>query len=162
VKKTGHAIHRYFNSDTDKLYKRRFTGVTVPNQKWLQQAETIGIQSIDLADIVTLDELDSSGELLDEVIDLYLQTTPDLIASMSASAQQRESLAINHSAHTLKSSSANLGAKALASILQTIEINTSTAIDFDQIVKLIESADLEFLNIRTDLQNIKQFRKSAA
>jgi HPt (histidine-containing phosphotransfer) domain-containing protein len=169
LKKTGSPDHHLKTGKADKAQcaytqnmqvytKREFS---VPNQKWVQRATDFGIQSIELADLAMLDECDSSGELLDEVIDVYLQSAPVLIAVMEKSVPNRASQKIVRSAHALKSSSANLGAKELSNICQTIELDRSH-IYFDEIAKLVGSATAEYQKVQVDLEKIKSFRKSSA
>jgi two-component system, sensor histidine kinase len=59
--------------------------------------------------------------LLGSLIDLYLQHTPSLIASMESAARDVQSTALAEALHTLKSSTANLGGTRLAMLLKECE-----------------------------------------
>jgi signal transduction histidine kinase/CheY-like chemotaxis protein/HPt (histidine-containing phosphotransfer) domain-containing protein len=60
-------------------------------------------------------------DLLLRVVDLYLASAPKLIKQMHAALVQSDAPAIMRAAHTLKSSSANLGARHLADLCKTLE-----------------------------------------
>jgi HPt (histidine-containing phosphotransfer) domain-containing protein len=61
-------------------------------------------------------------DLVEKVINLYLQDTPHLIQAIQEAVAQGDPLALKKAAHTLKSSSANLGAVTLAELCKTLEM----------------------------------------
>ncbi|HEU5103133.1 MAG TPA: response regulator, partial [Roseiflexaceae bacterium] len=56
-----------------------------------------------------------------EVIDMFCADAPQLLERMRAAIDNAEAQALRHAAHTLKSTSASLGAQALASCCTKIE-----------------------------------------
>ena len=83
-------------------------------------------QGTDVLDAGTLDQLRALAmhgepDILAQIINLYLDTTPELIASMRAAIADDDLDALGQAAHSLKSSSANVGAVRLADMLQSLE-----------------------------------------
>jgi HPt (histidine-containing phosphotransfer) domain-containing protein len=78
---------------------------------------------LDQAAIANIRALERQGApgLLATVVDLYLADAPKLIQQMHAALGTSDASAINRAAHTLKSSSANLGAHRLAEICKALE-----------------------------------------
>jgi len=64
---------------------------------------------------------DTAPDLLDQVIRLYLGSAAELLAQLRAGLQANDKDAVRVAAHTLKSSSANLGATALADMCKQLE-----------------------------------------
>ena len=60
-------------------------------------------------------------EFVDELIDTYLEDAAAQIAAMTAAAAANDAAAMERPAHTLKSSSANVGAIALSEACRTLE-----------------------------------------
>lgn len=60
-------------------------------------------------------------EHLSLLLDIFTQETPSLIQSMQAAIAQQDATALSFTAHTLKSSSAGLGATKLATLCRTLE-----------------------------------------
>lgn len=59
--------------------------------------------------------------ILKRIINLYLESSPELIASIKQAIADSDQVSLFNAAHALKSSSANLGANALAEYCQAIE-----------------------------------------
>jgi HPt (histidine-containing phosphotransfer) domain-containing protein len=70
---------------------------------------------------------DSAPDLLVRVIRLYLESTPELIERIRAALAANDHEAVRTAAHTLKSSSANLGATALAELCRRLELAARAA-----------------------------------
>ena len=69
-----------------------------------------------------LDELRTMlGDEVDHLIDLFLEDTPRLIARLEAAVDGPDYEALRDTAHSLKSSSANLGAMLLSASARRIE-----------------------------------------
>jgi HPt (histidine-containing phosphotransfer) domain-containing protein len=64
---------------------------------------------------------DSSGSLLARVVQVYLDSSPQLIGRLRHGFDRDDLELLRHAAHTLKSSSANLGAAQLAELCKRIE-----------------------------------------
>jgi HPt (histidine-containing phosphotransfer) domain-containing protein len=65
---------------------------------------------------------DAAPDLLARVVRLYFESAPDLIARLRAGLEASDYDAVRVAAHTLKSSSANLGATALAELCKQLEL----------------------------------------
>jgi HPt (histidine-containing phosphotransfer) domain-containing protein len=76
-------------------------------------------------DQATLDDvLESTGgdpEFMAELIDAYLADVPTHLAAMRRAADEDDATMLNRAAHTLKSSSASLGALTLSSMSRDVE-----------------------------------------
>jgi len=62
-----------------------------------------------------------AASILDRVIGIYLQQTPQLVSSIHQAIEQKDSNALLEAAHSLKSSSANLGAMQLFCLCRELE-----------------------------------------
>lgn len=65
---------------------------------------------------------DAAPDLLARVVRLYFESAPDLIARLRSGLAAGDCDAVRVAAHTLKSSSANLGATALAELCKQLEL----------------------------------------
>ncbi|HEU5284185.1 MAG TPA: Hpt domain-containing protein [Burkholderiales bacterium] len=70
--------------------------------------------------IRALDEGGAAG-LLQQVVQLYLESAPRLIAELRRAGADGDATAVRNAAHSLKSSSANVGAVRLAEMCKAIE-----------------------------------------
>lgn len=59
--------------------------------------------------------------ILNKVIQIYLDNSPDLVTSIHSAIADNDATTLNESAHSLKSSSANLGAMQLAALSRELE-----------------------------------------
>lgn len=68
-------------------------------------------------------ELSEPGEssLIDELLEIFESTTPELLAALELSIRQQEAARIQSVAHRLKGSAANIGAHAMAQACSEIE-----------------------------------------
>jgi len=60
-------------------------------------------------------------DLLEQIVRLYLESAPTLIAQMHAGFAASDMIAIRNAAHSLKSSSANVGAMDLSKMCSKLE-----------------------------------------
>jgi HPt (histidine-containing phosphotransfer) domain-containing protein len=79
--------------------------------------------SLDQAALKAIRELDPDGKagLLQQVIEMYLQASPPLISQIESGLASGNADSVRIAAHTLKSSSANLGAQGLAQTCAALE-----------------------------------------
>ena len=79
-------------------------------------------------------------DILSELIEIYLKESEDLIQTLSHSMENNDAKGMARSAHSLKSSSGNMGALALAELCKNMEVNgrrqmTKHAVDdYNQII----------------------------
>lgn len=96
-------------------------------QKWLpEQASVVHHKREKILDPAALNhirELDhkSNVNVLAAVIHSYLEHTPQLLETLHAAVAQRDAKALRYAAHTLKSSSVNLGALTLSALCKDLE-----------------------------------------
>jgi HPt (histidine-containing phosphotransfer) domain-containing protein len=83
---------------------------------------------------------------LAELIDTYLADAPDLLVAMRDALAAREAAGLRRAAHTLKSTSAMLGARRLADLCRRLEDAEGSA------ETLVTQAEDEYLRVRVDLQ----------
>ncbi len=62
-----------------------------------------------------------SANLLQRLIDVYLETSPDIVDDLARALEQKNAKAVREAAHSLKSSSATLGATRLAMLCRDLE-----------------------------------------
>jgi len=80
---------------------------------------------LDLSMIDRIREMEQRGaaRLLERLIDTYTATTTKLMADAERALAQRDAVMLRHAVHTLKSSSANVGATALSQGFGAVEIH---------------------------------------
>lgn len=74
------------------------------------------------------DEMDDDT-FLKEVIDIYLNDTPNRLAEIDACLLSGDITTLNRAAHSIKGASANLGAKKVIEVARRIEEKSKTSID---------------------------------
>ncbi|HEY9613156.1 GAF domain-containing hybrid sensor histidine kinase/response regulator, partial [Allocoleopsis sp.] len=93
----------------------------------------------------------NASVFMGQLIDIYLKETPLLLQTLATSVTQEDVAAIRQAAHTLKSSSASLGAITLSELCQELEaIAGSGAIT--QAQELFTRLESEFERVKTALQ----------
>jgi HPt (histidine-containing phosphotransfer) domain-containing protein len=93
----------------------------------------------------------TTPDLLDQVIRIYLETTPELLETLRSGLAAGHANAVRTAAHTLKSSSANLGAGALAELCRRLETGArSGALTSD--LPTMEHVDAEYARVRAELE----------
>ena len=79
--------------------------------------------TLDPAALAAIRELDPDGTagLLGQVVALYLEASPGLIGQIRSGLAAHAAAAVRMAAHTLKSSSANVGARRLSELCASLE-----------------------------------------
>ena len=67
-------------------------------------------------------EPDGSGDILKRILGLYLDDSPKLLSQLKNAVEQGDTESVRRTAHSLKSSSANVGANHLSSLLAKLEL----------------------------------------
>ena len=120
---------------------------------------TNGAATIDVVDVIDrqvlsqLRELQNADDpdLLQRVIKLYLMESPKIIARMTQAVQQGSLIETERMAHSLKSSSANVGATVLAHLSGDIYSAVRVA-DMRVARDLITALELEFARVQAALK----------
>lgn len=102
-------------------------------------------------------ERETDFEFVLELIDIYCKETPKLIETIATALQSHDLQSLAISAHTLKGSSLNMGAKRMGALcLKLEEIGKSRqALSFDVGIKEIE---MEFEHVKVEILAYKQSR----
>jgi two-component system sensor histidine kinase/response regulator len=84
----------------------------------------IGREVLDSAALDAIRSLqsDAAPRLLAQVVQIYLDSTPALIEQLRTGMHRSDHDTIRAAAHSLKSSSANLGANTLAGLCRSVEM----------------------------------------
>jgi HPt (histidine-containing phosphotransfer) domain-containing protein len=94
---------------------------------------------------------DAAPRLLAQVVQIYLDSTPALIEQLRIGMQTSDLDAIRAAAHSLKSSSANLGANAFANLCRSVEI-AARAGSMGPDVPAIDLVEHEYAAVRHALE----------
>jgi CheY-like chemotaxis protein len=97
-----------------------------------------------------LREMLNQEEILAEVIQHYLEDTPKLLQDLSDGITQEETELVTRTAHTLKSSSAMLGATRLAHLCQELEAKAKRE-NLDVTAALLSQIKAEYEPVKTVL-----------
>jgi HPt (histidine-containing phosphotransfer) domain-containing protein len=95
----------------------------------------------------------NADQFLIQLIDVYVEETPLLIQAMDTAVAQTDAAAMQKAAHTLKSSSASLGAITLSKLCEQLERlgYSQTTTQAREIVAQVES---EYERVKSALQRI--------
>jgi len=117
-----------------------------------------------IANINTLDNkiIDDLREIeaLDEVIEIYLNTAPDLLEKMASAIDNHDPLALRTSAHSLKSISGTIGANKLFKVCQQLEMIGRKADEnnshvLPQVGDILDHACSEYDEVKVALLNLQ-------
>ena len=89
-------------------------------------------QTIRLEPLINMDAFDtdvSGPRLADSVIEAYLKLAPTFINKIEEGFARSEWLVVHRQAHSLKSSSANVGAQPLADLCKALELMSLEQVD---------------------------------
>ena len=119
-----------------------------------------GARAIDLARLESLRALDAAGGmgLAHELIDIFLVTSADAGGQVKSAIHQGDSEALGRFAHSLKSSTANVGAVRLSAFYQRLEVlGRANQIDearvmLDQVMTEHAQAVRELVELKETLQ----------
>ncbi|OCQ99703.1 multi-sensor hybrid histidine kinase [Oscillatoriales cyanobacterium USR001] len=115
------------------------------------------ISSVSAASVSCLDAKIVEGlrdvDALEEVIDIYLETSPELLENIRMALVNADKMALRPAAHSLKSISGTLGAFILYNLCQELETMARVAINVDG--DLPESAVLVFQQIEGEYERAK-------
>jgi HPt (histidine-containing phosphotransfer) domain-containing protein len=116
--------------------------------------DTDGILDMDV--IEGLKALGGEGDpgLMEELIDLFLADAPARMEEVARGLEHADWELLERAAHTLKSSSANMGARALSKICFEIERGAREG-KVDGIAELVQSSRKAFSAVQRELERIK-------
>lgn len=108
------------------------------------------VDSVDRDVLENLRALQEEGErdFLSDLIDLFLLHSPSLIATMRDSLLKKEAEALRRAAHTLKGSSANMGAHRMSAICQQLEDKGKSG--------LLDETEAIFLQLQAEFDDVRE------
>jgi histidine phosphotransfer protein HptB len=123
-----------------------------PNQIHHPPTPVSDLPTIDPSAIASLRELNpgDEGEFLREIVGIYIDDTPKRIAEMKACMASGDVASFTRAAHTIKGSSANLGATALRGIAERLEA-ISRKDGLGGVASLLAECDTEFARAKAEL-----------
>jgi HPt (histidine-containing phosphotransfer) domain-containing protein len=135
----------------DRFSKTRIattvTGNTLSN-------EPMTASPINAKAIASIRELGEPGEPdpLAELIDLFLADTPVALESLRKACDDRDSVALNRVAHTIKGSCGNFGAQRMAGLCQQVETAAKEK-DFESAGELLPKVETEYALVKAALES---------
>lgn len=98
-------------------------------------------------------ERDSGAPLVPKVIALFFKTFPESLFQISSALAQEDGTAIAKQAHSLKSSSGNLGALTLTTLLEQLEMEAKSG-EFISAGTTLSQVQTEFALVKTELERL--------
>ena len=96
---------------------------------------------------------DDGGEFIKEIIQLYVDNTPRCIAELRTSLAKGDVTGFVRAAHTVKGSSANVGAQGLREIAERLELQ-SRRDGLTKVESLIADCEEEFVRVDAELRKV--------
>ena len=127
---------------------------SVENDNKLEEGETLNNTAIDFSVLESLCEMagEEAGLLLEEMIASYLNDTEVRLQAIANAITEADAESIFQAAHSLKSSSANLGAVNLARLCQELE-QLGKDNSFHNTPELLSNAESEFQQVEQELRS---------
>ncbi|MFB3763716.1 MAG: Hpt domain-containing protein [Methanotrichaceae archaeon] len=110
-------------------------------------------EAIDQSVLANLRELQEEGEpdIIEEVGGLFLKHAPEKIAAIEKAAAEQNAKALQVSAHSLKSSSAYVGAMGLSAMSKDLEIMGRSG-SLEGVKSKIEALTAEYSRVKAALE----------
>ncbi len=117
-----------------------------------------GPTAVDAATVAALaDAVGGDAGFLDELADAYLADAPAHLAAIADAVRAGSAAALVLPAHTLKSSSASLGALALSKICRELELEARDG-SLDGAPERAAAAEVEFRRVEAAIEGLKRAR----
>ncbi len=116
-------------------------------------------QTLDGGAITRLERIGGS-EFVVEMIELFLENAPQRLKAARDSYESGDIQTLHRSVHSLKSTAANLGARALQAAAEAAEARAHDE-DMDAIPPLLDDLDREYEAARSGLESERDRRKNA-
>ena len=128
---------------------------TAPETEVVPLTTPTGSMSGSALDRQILDDLiDIMGDEYVDLISVYLEDAPQSMAQLAKAAERKDTEGLISPAHSLKSTSANLGAMALSEMAKDIELNAREGRANDTELK-IANIQAEFKRVAAELEALK-------
>ncbi|MBI1747394.1 MAG: response regulator [Acidobacteria bacterium] len=111
--------------------------------------------AVDTTVLAALRELQAEDEpdILTELIDLFMRDAPLRLTALKEATERRDAQALKLTAHSLKGSAGNLGARRMAKISAELEALSQTT-DLGRAEKLVAQLEVELGRVRRELEAI--------
>lgn len=121
--------------------RRRLAGAESPRRG--------GAESLDRSRLDAIRALDQpeSPDVFSEIVALYLETAAELIGALAAAGARQDAQALSAAAHTLKASSAGVGAATLSALCRDLELTADRGESSGAAAQLA-AIDAEFAEVR--------------
>ena len=111
---------------------------------------------LDPTGLTKLREMSGGDEaFLAEMIDTFLADAPKMLAEARQSFERGDAPTLRRAAHSLKSNSAEFGAKRLSELCRELEM-MGKAGEFDGAGDKLAQADVEYAQVKAALESIRQ------
>ena len=94
--------------------------------------------------------LGDDQELIEEILELFATTTPEIMESLKRAAEEGDLETVGKCAHSIKGSAGNIGAEALLESMRDIEA-ACTEIDTDAIRKRVSDSITEYNRLTLEI-----------
>ena len=134
---------------TNRVEKEGSIIAAIKNKKPVKKIH----DAIDQDSIKALLELDDGTEnsFLKDMISVFFKDAPKLIGQLDDALQKKDSLLFARTAHTLKSTCANLGALTMSKLCEQLEMMSSNG-GFNHVLEKIIIVKKEFKKVRAALE----------
>jgi HPt (histidine-containing phosphotransfer) domain-containing protein len=102
---------------------------------------------------LAMSRVGGDAELLKELADLFLEEYPRLLAELRLGLERRDALQVERSAHSIKGSVANFGAKRAVDAAYQIE-QLGRGQKLDSVAELLHTLELALLALQTELAQL--------
>jgi len=104
-----------------------------------------------------LDEMKSvMGDVFIQLIPAYLEQSDEMITEMPSLLDNSEMETLERYAHSMKSSSLNVGAETLSEIARELEDTTRNKGNSDTLSEMISAITAEYAKVKAELNNYLQ------
>lgn len=100
-----------------------------------------------------MDMLGGEQEILAEIINCYLVESPKIVIAIQTSATNQDAATLNKTAHSLKSSSASVGAMNLSELCLQLELKGKSG-NLEGVLELVSQLSHEYAQVEIALQKI--------
>ncbi len=110
--------------------------------------------AVDPSALEALRALQAPGapDIRERVIGLYLQQTPQQLSELRSALDRRETSAVARAAHTVKSSSANVGAVRLSALCRELE-SVAGEKDAPDVGPRVNAIEAEYARVERELED---------
>ncbi len=122
---------------------------------WETRGDATPAVDVSVLDALLVLQAPGSPDIRERVIGLYLQHTPGQIRELRAALDRNDPSAMMRAAHTMKSSSANVGAGPLAELCRDLESRLRQR-DSEDAEPRIEAIEAEYIRVERELETCLQ------